>query len=318
MKPQAQLSLFDLSDDLKRVLKTILENEELEKIKLAKELRDMKHVNSNLKIEIEELRKSDLSRSDVTTSGAETTVVETPGVETSGVETSGIETSGIETDLESDHSKPKKRIISGRQTGRPFISRKLRKKTRSRPKELKRVKSEKLLIIGTLNRDNEDAYPDPEGPNFIYPDRDHPNRSQTGNDFIFISRKSEDTVSFEPGKLLRIFMNMIVIDETDFNEIIGYIDESENPREALCSKLKENSSITQGRGYIEPYMSLINNIITFVTSNRTSYYYGERLTGRFKSDTLYRFDNFSIYAKKNNTIFIIELTYDVENSSYHK
>ena len=155
MKPLIQLSIFNLSEDLKNALKRILDDVELEKLKLEKELREIKHVNLNLKIENEELKKI-----------------------------------------------------------------------------------------------NDEFYPDPEGPYFVYPDHDHPNRPQKVNDFIFISMKSDDPNSYEPDKILHPFMNMIAIDEACANEIIAYLDETEYPEEALCSNLKDNTSSSQGKGFL--------------------------------------------------------------------
>ena len=50
----------------------------------------------------------------------------------------------------------------------------------------------------------------------------HRNRFKLGNDFIFVSKKSDDTNSLESNKILDPFMNMIAIDETCANEIIAY------------------------------------------------------------------------------------------------
>ena len=92
-----------------------------------------------------------------------------------------------------------------------------------------------------------------------YHDKYHRNRSKRVNDFIFVSKKSDDTNSFVSSKILHSFMNLIAIDETCSNEIIAYLNEPDNlgddnpgTGEALCSKLKDKSSCSQGKGFFEP------------------------------------------------------------------
>lgn len=229
MKPLIQLSIFNLSEELKNALKTILDDVELEKLKLEKELREIKHVNLNLKIENEELKKCvDSSRSEAD---------------------SRIKALERDAAVVSKHVSLRKKNIFGRQGGRTIL-RKLRKKMRSRLQDPERVKSEKLLIIRTLNRENDEFYPDPEGPYFVYPDHDHPNRPQKVNDFIFISMKSDNPNSYEPDKILHPFMNMIAINEVCANEIIAYLDETGNPEQVLCSNLIDYTSSNQGKGFL--------------------------------------------------------------------
>ena len=80
----------------------------------------------------------------------------------------------------------------------------------------------------------------------------HRNQFKIGNDFIFVSKKLDETNSLESIKILDPFMNMISIDKTCANEIITYLDEPDNPEEALCSKFKDYYSSYQGKDFFEP------------------------------------------------------------------
>ena len=122
--------------------------------------------------------------------------------------------------------------------------------------ELEEVLKEVLeKLYGKYQDSNPNPAPKSNSTNFSYPDEDRSSLFGTGDEFIFISRKSDDTNSVEPEKLLRIFMNMIAIDESYDNEIIGYFDETDNSQE-LCSKLHESSCINQGRGFCECFMGM--------------------------------------------------------------
>ena len=129
--------------------------------------------------------------------------------------------------------------------------------TQIRVQDAEDFTAEQTMEIKKLEQKCKDAFPNPGPPIYLCSDNYQLSASETGNDFIFISRSSEDTNSFQPKKLLHSFMNMIAINETNANEIIGYLDKTEHPREALCSKLQGSSSTVQGKGFFEPFMSII-------------------------------------------------------------
>ena len=76
--------------------------------------------------------------------------------------------------------------------------------------------------------------------------------SRTQEDFIFIGKKNLDTSSYQPEKILNTLMNILAIDESNSNEIIGFFhaeSDLENIRSEIEKKCYTKQIFGQGKGF---------------------------------------------------------------------